>query len=113
LNGMKRAAGFVGMRGKKANNDLDDLSVNDEDNMQHYFFGPRPARAGFVGMRGKKEDESLYDKRAGFVGMRGKKASDFFPFWFLPQQQSHLGADALEPSKMRRANSGFVGMRGR
>ena len=95
---MKRAAGFVGMRGKKAydsNNELDATEELNDDlaaDVQPFYFGPRAARAGFVGMRGKKEDENsaVYDKRAGFVGMRGKKASDYFPFWFLPRQQSHL-----------------------
>ncbi len=97
LSGLKRAAGFVGMRGKKAydnNNELDTTEELNDDlatDVQPFYFGPRASRAGFVGMRGKKEDENTaYEKRAGFVGMRGKKASDYFPFWFLPRQQSHL-----------------------
>ena len=105
------------MRGKKDNVDdgvnADDADVHINDDLAQYFFGPRPARAGFVGMRGKKEDESLYEKRAGFVGMRGKKAPTFFPYW-LVHQTSQMGSDSgLEPSKARRASSGFVGMRGR
>lgn len=119
LSGLKRAAGFVGMRGKKAydSNELDaSEELNDElaADIQPFYFGPRETRAGFVGMRGKKADENtVYDKRAGFVGMRGKKASDYYPFWFLPRQESHLISEAIEPSKARRASSGFVGMRGR
>jgi len=80
---MKRgnAAGFVGMRGKKA----DEVADPEERGFEEYA-----KRAGFVGMRGKKADkeEGLDDynyfepqwqpylvpgKRAGFVGMRGKK----------------------------------------
>ncbi len=56
INGLKRAAGFVGMRGKKDNSDdslgADDLNLNED--LVQFIFGPRPARAGFVGMRGKK-----------------------------------------------------------
>jgi hypothetical protein len=65
---MKRAAGFVGMRGKKFSNNFEAEAADEaseDDDMAQYYFGPRPARAGFVGMRGKKADEHLYDKRAG------------------------------------------------
>ncbi len=59
LSGLKRAAGFVGMRGKKAydSNELDaSEELNDElaADIQPFYFGPRETRAGFVGMRGKK-----------------------------------------------------------
>ena len=67
-------------------------------------------------MRGKKsfddnEDHFNLLKRAGFLGMRGKKNNiatflrnhqfESWPYYLIPYA-----------SKSRRANSGFVGMRG-
>jgi len=105
-----KRAGFVGMRGKKSDNDgeMDPLA-------QMMYSSSWPSlhkRAGFVGMRGKKSygfDNQgdllqylamMYKpqpqpelKRAGFVGMRGKKSIN---------DESTLSKRAA-----------FVGMRGR
>merc|ERR1711860_97775 len=54
----KRASGFVGMRGKKDQEDQEDL-----------YYAPIEAAS----------------KRAGFVGMRGKKSKNYWPsFWYAP-----------------------------
>ena len=55
-----KRAGFMGMRGKKSDEDVND-------------FGIISKRAGFVGMRGKKRFQGLRRKMrgSGFVGMRG------------------------------------------
>ncbi|TRY69079.1 hypothetical protein TCAL_03025 [Tigriopus californicus] len=81
----KRAtsSGFVGMRGKKS---------NEEAPLDGYRL------------------PSIYpDKRSGFVGMRGKKMleSNYSPFW--PISADHFNMMKMR----RGGSSGFVGMRGR
>lgn len=105
---MHKRAGFVGMRGKKDNNELwRYLSLLQQARERPLQY----KRAGFVGMRGKKSDidDDEFDllKRAAFMGMRGRRA----PLDYEQPQEEYWPyfQDLSQPSEKR---AGFVGMRG-
>lgn len=100
-----KRAGFVGMRGKKEDSNLEDLIMDLYSQDPELF--EETKRSGFVGMRGKKDE--IYDKRAGFVGMRGKKSSQ------LPRRYEYSWPSFWSynlPRESRGSSSGFYGMRG-
>lgn len=126
-------SGFVGMRGKK---DFDYSAdyVDEEKRAPMGFLGMRGKKdvsaqlqaqkrsslAQLFGIRGKKQPLQPMEFRGKFVGVRGKKNNSSS----LQQLEEQLGnmdnneftdsrGSADEDSKVKRAPSGFVGMRGK
>ncbi|CAD7092963.1 unnamed protein product [Hermetia illucens] len=101
-------SGFVGMRGKK-----------DFDYSADYVDEEKRAPMGFLGMRGKKDVSAQLQAQkrsslAQLFGIRGKKQPlqpMEFRGKFVGVRDSRGSAD--EDSKVKRAPSGFVGMRGK
>lgn len=100
--------GFLGMRGKKEFEPLDE-------------YEKRAPQMGFLGMRGKKDSElyeddsnsyDLLDKRApsGFMGMRGKK--ELFSPFEEDKRAPAAGFFGMR-GKKQPGRSSFFGMRGK
>lgn len=106
----KAPSGFLGMRGKKSDEEVFGEAGYHSD-LETLL---KRAPSGFLGMRGKKAP-------SGFLGMRGKKA----PSGFLGMRGKKLYDDdsemdayiqaltAMVEGEQKRAPSGFLGMRGK
>lgn len=132
---LKRAPqmGFHGMRGKK----FDDFSLDNGDDDFESIDEKRAPKMGFNGMRGKRDttDYSFRNKkffypdrhgffgvmkskkgssdfRNKFVGVRGKKAPDG-PLMKFASELDDMDQLLPDVSSIKRAPSGFLGMRGK
>nr|BAD06363.1 preprotachykinin B [Panulirus interruptus] len=111
LRGKKAPSGFLGMRGKKSDEEIFGDASDDSD-LETLL---KRAPSGFLGMRGKKAP-------SGFLGMRGKKApSGFLGMRGKKYYDDDGEMDALiqaftammDGQQQKRAPSGFLGMRGK
>ncbi|KAG7156772.1 preprotachykinin-like [Homarus americanus] len=108
----KAPSGFLGMRGKKSDEEV--FSDATADNDLEILLKRAPS--GFLGMRGKKAPSGFLGMRgkkapSGFLGMRGKKYYDDDSDMDAYIQALTAVVDGQQQQK--RAPSGFLGMRGK
>jgi len=106
----KRAA-FTGMRGRRSD------SIIQDQEKRAAFMGMRGKKAAFMGMRGKKDDwpENDYNNMEGEEEQNQMNSLRQFVKRQYKAQAVHDYEDLwgkLFQYKKRRANSGFVGLRG-
>nr|XP_027235578.1 tachykinins-like [Penaeus vannamei] len=105
--GKKAPSGFLGMRGKKSDEQV--FAGNEVDSELESLLKRAPS--GFLGMRGKKAPSGFLGMRgkkapSGFLGMRGKKM-------YRMRRCGRLSPPSCEQQQQKRALVGFLGMRGK